>query len=114
MTNSTRRAAGLAAAFAAPLLAALVGCQPAGPVPDAAGAPSGGPSTSAGPDGSAGINGRPKPATSGQPSGQPSGLPSGKPPVSAPPAADTGPHIVYFRITQQPKCPEGTAVYRAE
>jgi hypothetical protein len=36
------------------------------------------------------------------------------PPTSTTPSATTsGPRIVSFKITQQPKCPEGTAVFRA-
>lgn len=38
-----------------------------------------------------------------------------EPPKTAPrtPSASHGPKIVYFRVKQKPKCPEGTAVFRA-
>jgi hypothetical protein len=48
------------------------------------------------------------------PSASPSSKPEPKPSASKTTAAPQGPRIVYFRVKQKPKCPEGTAVFRAE
>ncbi len=93
-------------------LAALVGCQPmqtsgatgSTTTPSPSVSASVGVGTATGTGGGTGhSSASPKPRTSSSAS------------PSAPPSASsqTGPRIVYFKVTQQPRCPEGTAVFRA-
>src|SRR6266540_4184977 len=85
-------------------LAALVGCQPM----QTSGAT--GSTTTPSPSVSASVGVGTATGTGGG-TGHSSASP--KPRTSSSASPQTGPRIVYFKVTQQPRCPEGTAVFRA-
>jgi hypothetical protein len=101
-------ATAVATGLAGAALAAMAACQPVNPPVNHGGLPGATPSAGSSASADTGLGSR---QGNSSPKPNPSTSTWASPSSSA--SAQSGPRIVYFKVTQKPKCPEGTAVFRA-